>query len=358
MADEAGAHEREVRWRDLRRQLESDGAAPADLAVLDEELTRPAEGSGSRTRFMAVRGGKVVLDELLFEGTPDGVGSASVGPIVDVVPLLRYRSRHAPAVVVRADREGADIELVTAAGGPAEDEASTHGSTEHIRKVQVGGWRHSHYQRVAENVWRGNAEEAAAEARRLLQENGASVVLLSGDVRARQLIAEMLEPVLPVVQVEGDTRADGASTANLDIALARTLDERDARAEDEAVQRWLAVHDDDETRARSSQDLQSTVAAVRQGQVEELLVVPAVLRTRHLVIGPTGADVALPGSPVLWDGETRRAPADLALIRAAALTGAEVQLVELESAALSDGAAARLRWSVDEVPGETTEVPQ
>jgi hypothetical protein len=87
------------------------------------------------------------------------------------------------------------------------------------------------------------------------------------------------------------------------------------------------------------------------------LIVPAALRSRSLEIGPSGADLALPGSPTSWDGESRRAPADLALLRAAVATGAEVQLVELESAVLADGVAARLRWSSDPVPGSPTEVP-
>jgi hypothetical protein len=260
-------------------------------------------------------------------------------------------------VVVHADREGADIEVVTAAGGPVEASASTHGSTEYVHKVKIGGWRQSHYQRVSENVWRGNAEDAADEATRLFQEHSGKLVLLSGDVRARQLVAAALPQMIPVHQVEGGTRAEGASTATVGVTLVRSLDEQAARAEDEAVRRWLAVHSDESTRDRSTQDLASTVTAVRQGQAEELLIVPAALRSRSLEIGPSGADLALPGSPTSWDGESRRAPADLALLRAAVATGAEVQLVELESAVLADGVAARLRWSSDPVPGSPTEVP-
>jgi len=245
--------------------------------------------------------------------------------------------------------------VFTAVQGPVQDATSVNGSTEHLHKVPVGGWRHSHYQRVSENVWRANAEEAAAQAHRLVQSQKAGLVLVSGDVRARQLVTEALPEAVPVVQVDAETRADGASTADVDLALARSLDELAARAEDEAVQRWLAVHEDEDTRERSTQDLAATVSAIRQGQVEELLIVPDVLRPRYLLIGPDGVDIALPGSPTLWDGPARRAPADLALVRAAAATGAQVQLVELESRALPDGAAARLRWSTEEVPGTAKE---
>jgi hypothetical protein len=356
--DEAGPQQRELRWRELRRQLEADGAPPADLAAIDEVLSRPVDAGGELTQYVAARAGRVVLEELLIEGAPNGIGSALTGPVVDVLPLLRYRARHAPVVVMHADRAGADIEVFTAAEGPVLDRASTHGSTEHIRKVQVGGWRHSHYQRVSENVWRANAEEAAAQARRLLQVNSATMVLVSGDVRARQLIAEALPEEIPALQVEAETRPEGASNAPVDLALTRSLDELAARAEDEAVQRWRAVHEDERTHERATADLPSTVAAVRQGQVEELLIVPGALRPRHLLIGPAGSDLALPGSPTLWGEQSRRAPADLALVRAAAATGAQVQLVELESAALPDGVAARLRWSMDEAPGTSREDDQ
>jgi hypothetical protein len=234
-----------------------------------------------------------------------------------------------------------------------EDSASTHGSTFRIHKVGIGGWRTPQYQRTTANTWHANAGEAAGEVDRLVLDNAAVAVILSGDQRARQLVLDQLHVRVPVVQVEGDTRAAGSEQAQIkvDVALARGLDERAARTEDEAVHRWQAVHDDPLTRTRSTKDLGETALAIRQGQVEELLIVPAALRTRKLLVGPTGPDVALPGTPVPWDGPVSEAPADLALLRAAAATGAQVQLVELESAVIPDGAAARLRWSTDETPG-------
>ncbi|SDQ18681.1 Vms1/Ankzf1 family peptidyl-tRNA hydrolase [Quadrisphaera sp. DSM 44207] len=312
-AEERAPDEVRLRWQDLRGRLAADGAPAEDLAAVDEVVTAPPGVGGAVSRYVAARGGRVLLEEVLVEGQRDGVGSGTVAPIVDLVPLLRYEQRHAPVVVVRADREGADAEVVTAAGAPPVETASTQGSTLHIRKVKVGDWAHPQFQRRSENLWQGDAEQAGAEVARLYREHAASAVVLSGDVRARQLVAEQLRELLPpgapVVQVEGDRRADGASQVPVDLAVARGLDERAARTEDEAVQRWRAVHDDESTRDRSTADLFSTVDAVRAGQVEELLLVPA------------------------------------------ALTGAQVQLVELEQAVLPDGVGARLRWSSERPPG-------
>ncbi len=61
------------------------------------------------------------------------------------------------------------------------------------------------------------------------------------------------------------------------------------------------------------------------------------------MIGPQPHDVALPGGPRTWQGEGVSCPADLALVRAAVLTDAEVEVLPGGSD-LHDGAAALLRW--------------
>lgn len=352
--DEAGAHEREVRWHDLRRTLVDAGAPAEDLDALDGAVGAPSGTGGPATRYLAARGGRVLLDQVLHEGTRDGLGKASTGPVVDIVPLLRYEHRHAPVVVVRADREGADVEVVTAAGAPATETASTSGSTLHLHKTSKGDWAAPGFQRRSDGVWRANAADAAAQVSRLARTSGAAAVVVAGDVHARRLLVEQLElpQAVAVALVDGDARADGASQVAVEHSVALGLDERAARTEDEAVGRWRAVHDDAGTASRSTDTVAATVEAVRQGQVEELLLVPALLRARTLLVGPQGADVALPGTGPTWDGEAHEVPADLALLRAAAHTGADVQLVELEGAALPDGVAARLRWSQDATPGD------
>jgi hypothetical protein len=353
-ADEAGAHQQRVRWQDLRRDLERDGAPQEDLAAIDAVVGAPSASSGTATRFVAARGGQVLLDRLFHEGTRDGVGRASTGPVVDVVPLLRYEQRHAPVVVVRADREGADIEVVTAAGGPATDSTSVHGSTLHLHKVGVGGWAAPQFQRHSENTWATNAAEAAAEVQRIAREAGASAVVVAGDVHARRLLVSQLSlpEAVSVAEVEGNVRGDGASQVTVEASVAEGLEERATRTEDEAVQRWRAVHDDPDTASRSTDALAATVAAVRQGQVEELLLVPAALRERGLRIGPAATDVATLDEEPTWRGSTQEAPADLALLRAAAGTGAAVQLVERHADALPEGVGARLRWETDAAPGQ------
>ena len=113
------------------------------------------------------------------------------------------------------------------------------------------------------------------------------------------------------------------------------------------------MHDGTET-GTAAVDVDRTVAAFQQGQVAVLLLDPAALRSRRLVVGPGPYDVALPGGPRLWDGDGLSVPADLALVRAAVLTDADVELVPDAADDLPDGAGALLRWgSVEPQPAGT-----
>lgn len=354
-ADDSGNHGRELRWRDLRTSLEADGAPEADLAAIDAALEHPEPGVGGQVqRYLAVRGGEVLLDTTMRQSSPDGIGTASTAMLPDVVPLLRYDARHADVVVARVDHEGADVEVVSAVSGPSEASESVHGTTMYLHKTRKGPVGGSGFASSTENVWRGNAEEAAAVVGRLAREHSAAAVVVAGEARSRALLVEALD--LPegveVGQVDGDARADGASQSAVETTVASGLDELAARAEDEAVDRWRSVHDDPATVTRSTDTLAATVVAVRQGQVEELLLDADALRGRTLLVGPAGTDVAEPGTELTWEGQGTEVPADLALLRAAAHTGADVVLVEVEGAALADGVGARLRWATDAGPGD------
>lgn len=209
--DEHGPRERALRWEDLRGELARAGAPTEDLEAIGEVVTTPTGVGGEVSRFVAARGGQVVLDALLVEGALNGVGSAGTGPILDVVPLLRYEARHAPVVVVYADREGAEIEVLSAVGGPVADAASVHGSTFHIHQVGIGGWSTHRYQHTTQNTWRANAEDVSEKVDHLVRENAAVAVVLSGEQKSRTLIKDRIGAQVPVVEVEGDRRGAGAS---------------------------------------------------------------------------------------------------------------------------------------------------
>jgi hypothetical protein len=96
----------------------------------------------------------------------------------------------------------------------------------------------------------------------------------------------------------------------------------------------------------SAAGLGATVDALRQGQVETLLLDPAALDGRDLLALDAAPWVAMApeeatGAEVLAD-----VPATQALLRAGALTDADVLVVDAERLARPDGVAALLRWPV------------
>ncbi len=356
MTNESGAHERDLRWRVLRQSLVTDGAPEADLAAIDAVVAAPLDdgSGGDLQRYLVVRDGKVLLDQLLHQSSRDGTDVGSTGLLPDVAALLRYDARHANVVVVRADEEGADVEVLSAASAPAAESETVHGDTTYLHKTRKGPQGGSGFAESSENVWKGNAEEAAGVVDRMVREHSAAAVVVAGQPKARTLLvgALSLPEGVEVSQLDKDARADGSSQVALEKTVLAGLDELAARTEDEAVGRWRAVHDDAATATRSTDTVAATVSALAQGQVEELLLDAASLRSRTLLVGPAGTDIASPGGTQTWDGEASEVPADLALLRAAAHTGADVVLVELEGGALPDGVGARLRWATDAAPGD------
>ncbi|HVN11185.1 MAG TPA: Vms1/Ankzf1 family peptidyl-tRNA hydrolase [Kineosporiaceae bacterium] len=359
--DETGGHEVPVRWESLAERLRDLGAPDADLAALAEPATAPTGRPDPSSRVMAARDGRVLLDQVLVTTPPDAVGMVAFEQVPDVGPVVRARQFQVAFVVARIDRTGADIDVFSALGAPAQEVEQIRGETLHIHKVRVGGWAQLRFQHHTEEVWRRNAEEVAAAIHATAQEHGVTLLVLGGDVRARTLVAEYLpkEPVgqgYEVLEVEGDVRAAGASDEALDQAVHRAVAARMTREVDGALDRLRAArspaHDGTRT-GTAAEDVDRTVAAFQQGRVALLLLDPSALRHRRLEVGAGPYDVAVPGGPRPWDGEAVSVPADLALLRAAVLTDADVVLVRDADLDVPDGAAALLRWGEPE--GRTTE---
>ena len=154
--------------------------------------------------------------------------------------------------------------------------------------------------------------------------------MLGGDQRARTFVVEALPHGYEVVEVEGNVRAEGASEDQLDAAVATAVAARTTRQAQAVVERLRAAREpmeDGTETGTAAVDLERTVAAFQQGQVSVLLLEPDRLRARRLVVGPGPHDLALPGAPRTWQGDGVEVPADLALVRAAVLTDADVQVL-------------------------------
>jgi Bacterial archaeo-eukaryotic release factor family 2 len=350
--DESGDHEVQLRWQNLADRLRDLGAPDADVEALAAAATAPTGRPDPSSRLLAARNGRVVLDEIVTATPPDGIGQVSLESLPDVEPLVSAREGEVGFVVARIDRTGADIDVFSALDAPPEDTETVKGRTLHIHKFGGGGWAHLRFQHNTEEAWRKNAEEVAEAIHAKANEHGVKLLVLGGDQRARTFVVEALprEPEgqgYEIVEVEGNVRAEGASEDTLDEAVNSAVAARLSQSAETVLDRLRAarepMHDGTQT-GTAAVDVERTVAAFQQGQVAVLLLDPPALRARRLEVGPGPYDVALPGGPRTWDGQAASVPADLALVRAAVLTDADVELVRGADQDVPDGAAALLRW--------------
>jgi peptide subunit release factor 1 (eRF1) len=303
----------DLRWREVEEQLRQAGADPATVAALGAAV---AEHTGTGRHGLAAFGtaGEAVLTQVLPE--PPAQPLVRYGERARVLPLLVALGEQVRWLRVLADRTGADLELDSGAV-----QRSVEGTGRHpVHKAAPGGWSQLKHQHSAELTWLHNAKEVAEELARAVDETGPDVVIVAGDLRARQLLVEHLPPAVAarVVQTEAGSRAPGADP--------EPLDEATERAVEEAVERRHAEVLDGYREGLAHGLAVAGLAAVRTplewAQVQTLLI-----------------------SPQLPDEVAEE------LIEAAITRDAEVVLVRAEQEAPPDGVGAVLRYRL--VEGET-----
>lgn len=84
--DENGDHEVRLRWQTLADRLRELGAPEADVSALEAAATVPTGLPDPSSRVLAARDGRVVLDEVVGEAAPDGIGEVAFEAVPDVTP--------------------------------------------------------------------------------------------------------------------------------------------------------------------------------------------------------------------------------------------------------------------------------
>ena len=352
----------DVRPGRIRDELLAAGAASADARAV-EEAVKPLEGVPSPVaRFVIAHDGHVEVDEVM---TGERVDSpyVNVGVIPDLLPLLRHSTADMPFVAVSVDRTGADITLAHAArplGTGGTSTYTTQGITENLKKVPTGGWSQGQFQHRTEEVWRKNAEEVAAEIDRLVEAERPAVVAIGGDIRARELVFDQLSDASRAVaaQVESHTRAGGADPEVMHAAVERLLAEVEARSQYQLLDKL--AEEKGHNRGRAAFGLGEVVHALQQAQVQTLVLSneltrdpgagntaagPGTRSAHNMLVLAASPWVALEKSEALGGQILGQAPAASALIRAAVLTDADVELVPITAIPGRANAAALLRWN-------------
>jgi hypothetical protein len=330
-----------LRWRAARDRLSGSGAADGTLEALEQAVLnhRPHPGDYGLAAFGA--GGAVRHTEVT--PVPPADVLADTGGLPHAMPLVALHGERVAWLRVVVDRTGADL-LGATEGGVARTAHVTGGEDFPIRKVKPGGWSQPRYQRAAENTWEHNAKDVSDAVADLAVAVDPEVLVIAGDVRARQLLVEHLPERwrLRVVQTEAGSRAPGADPEPLDTVTARAAADLAARRTAGLLDRFRAERGRD---AAAGVGLGAAVAALQRGQVDTLLV-NEIGEDERLWIGPDGIQLAMTAEEVRAMGvdEPERVRADAAVLRALTTTEAELVTVAREEADLDGGVGALLRY--------------
>jgi hypothetical protein len=346
-AEELGPQKVELRWRALRESLAEQGADDATLDAMEAAVGGHAGVAGAHGQALVGSGGELRYDVALPD--PPRRETARWSPLPHLMPLVAQLGGRVPHVVALVDRSGADV-TVHGPGG-TEEERTVEGGGYPIRKVGVGGWSHLRYQHRAEDLWEANARQVAEVIESAVRRTAVRVVVLAGDVRARETLRKVLtEPAAElVVELQTGGRAEGTDeeklAAEVDAVVARVA----AGADQAVVDRFT------EASGRAAADVgdvlavtgvRETIQALRKAQVETLLVLDDPAADAEVWIGPEPVHLGLTPEELdeMGVSDPQRDRLDAALVRAAAGTDAAVVTLAAGQLDLRDGVGATLRY--------------
>ncbi|MFD5225964.1 Vms1/Ankzf1 family peptidyl-tRNA hydrolase [Microbacterium sp. NPDC058342] len=317
----------ESRMRSLKDRLRDAGVpdddADAVLAALPDDTGLPAPSA----RWLLVRAGDIVADEG-FSSARRGLERITHGSFPDIVPLVRHRGAQRRILVVETGRDGAELSLERLGRAEPEHTEQVEGDQQPITKVNPGGWSQARFQRSVEEVWQHTQSDVADAVDRIVRERQPDHVFVTGDAQARGLLLENIEggTLDLVVEVDADTRADGAD----DQSLRDAIDETVSIAHDDAIS---AVRDRaaEQDARNGASGLADVVGALQQAQVQTLLLDERMADDEDTLLALSATPwVALTAADAFDAGPGTPVPAVEALVRAAVLTDAEVLFVEDE----------------------------
>jgi hypothetical protein len=338
-----------IRWKDLRESLQDQDVDKPTLRALEAELiddrtlraldtteveVTPHPGQHGLALFAA--GGEVRYAEML--NVPPASDSAQFEPLPHLTPLLVDRGEHIPWLRVIVDRVGADVQ------DRAHEIIKAEGSRSYpVRKPNRGGWSQDHLQRAAENTWQHNAKEVARQVDQQAMSIGAEVIVVAGDVRAAQLLVDELPERWrdKVIHTEAGSRARGSDLGPVEEVTRQAIERYVGRRKSSVIDRFRQGGGES-----AIVGPRAAVAAVERRQIDTLLMDPDGIAKTELWIGSDPAQLAASEDELRQLGvtEIRRAPADDALVRAAAYIDAELVLVSPDDVRLDDGIGAVLRY--------------
>ncbi|HWV78575.1 MAG TPA: hypothetical protein VN027_14810 [Isoptericola sp.] len=373
---EAGDRDVANRWRAVRRSLERQSAPAGVLDALEAAVLRPTRTAGAHGRVLIASDGGVAVDRVLRN--PPAVATGAWLPVPVLLQAAQAADEAVDALCVAVDRSGADFWPCDAGGRPGAARETFEGPNDEVSKTSSTGTKRAIIESRAEDSWKRNAAAVAAEIDRRVAESSPEVVLLTGDVRAVNLVRAELgqDAARRTVEVAGGGRGPGVRADTFEAAVEDALDSYRERRREVVLAEYRQDQGREEGAVSSIDDV---VAVLARGQVKALVLAEQIANDAASALAATaggaggagGADGLL-GGRTLWIGPdpmhiaTSRAdladlgvtdgleelPATSALLRAAIAQDAGLTFAPEGSVELMDGVGATLRWHDDGTPKE------
>jgi len=326
------------------------GAPDSDVEAIERIMREDPGVTSPVCRFILVQDGTVAVNQVLV-GVPVEQEIVSYGPVPNVVPLLRHKPEGLSYIVVETSREGGEVRLYRAGEADAVSEDEVKGKSDRfsLHKAKAGGWRQSHNQSHAEEIWKQTQSDLATSIDDIVRKYRPRLLVVAGDIRATQLLAEQLSSESQaILSLEStNTRADGASD---DALIDHVNDELDRVLEEDTIDAVdkLAIH-----MGRGDNTVETSagaiVMALASAQVDTLIIDTARMGDNTLLALDAEPWIASAPEETLGAAVLGDVPASVAMVRAAVLTDAKVLFIDptrsaddevAENADANDGAIA------------------
>lgn len=374
---EAGDRDVANRWRSVRRTLHKQGAPDAVLSDLDEAVSRPTWVPGPHGRVLIADADGVLVDRVLRE--PPAVMAGVWHQVPSLLQAARSADQTVEALCVAVDRQGADFFAVGADGHPSGESENFEAPHDEVSKSSSTSTKRSTIESRVEDSWRRNAEAVASEIDRRVLAGRPELVLVTGDVRAVNLVRGALgqDASRLTVEVPGGGRGSGVRQDTFAAGAAEAIEAyRDRRRE-----RVLAdLREGLGREAGAVTSVDDVVEMLSRGQVKHLVLSERIaddaaralrawidgdasgpgfgglLNGRHLWIGPEPLHIGVAKAQLEGLGVNdglEELPAASALMRAAVAQDAGLVFAPEDAVELMDGVGATLRWHDGGTPHES-----
>ena len=303
---EAGDRDVANRWRAVRRSLERQGAPASVLDALEAAVLRPTRTAGAHGRVLIASDAGVAVDRVLRN--PPAVATGAWLPVPVLLQAAQAADEAVDALCVAVDRSGADFWPCDAGGRPGGARETFEGPNDEVSKTSSTGTKRAIIESRAEDSWKRNAAAVAAEIDRRVTEGNPEVVLLTGDVRAVNLVRAELaqEASRRTVEVAGGGRGPGVRADTFEAGVEDALDSYRERRREVVLAEFRQDQGREEGAVSSIDDV---VAVLARGQVKALVLAEqiAIDSTSALAASAGGAGGAggadgLLGGRTLWIG--------------------------------------------------------